>query len=208
MKLAVAANFQAAFAAVAAHYPHELTPSFGSSGLLHAQIIQGRPFDAFLSADRARPQALLEQGFASDPIVYAKGRLALLVNAGTPGAAWLQAHRRVALANPKTAPYGRAAHETLAALDAVPQRVNAMNVAQAFHFAASGAADGAFVALAQAIAQDTPAERYWIVPDDLYAPIEQMAVVIRGGNEDAARAFLRYVGSTETQARVRATGYR
>ena len=208
LQVAVAANFQAAFAAVAAHYPHELAPAFGSSGLLYAQIVQGRPFDAFLSADRARPQALIEEGLAHDPVVYATGQLALLVNAGSPSAAWLQTAKGVALANPSVAPYGRAAHETLMALAAAPPRVNAMNVAQAFHFAASGAADGAFVALAQVLAQEVPAERYWIVPDDLYAPIEQVAVAIRGGKEEAARAFLRYLVSPEGQAHIRAAGYR
>ena len=208
LQVAVAANFQAAFAALAPQYPQELAPSFGSSGLLYAQIVQGRPFDAFLSADRARPQALIDAGFAHEPVVYATGRLALLATTGSPSAAWLQTAKRVALANPNVAPYGRAAHETLTALGTAPPRVNAMNVAQAFHFAASGAADGAFVALAQLIAQDVPAERYWIVPNDLYAPIEQVAVVLRGGKEDAARAFLLHLASVEGQARIRAAGYR
>lgn len=208
VQLAVASNFQAAFATVAAHYAGKTMPAYGSSGLLYAQIVQGRPFDVFLSADRARPQALVDAGRAYGPVVYAQGRLALLVNAGSPGAAWLTAARRVALANPATAPYGRAAHETLTALAATPQRVVGLNVAQAFHFAASGTVDGAFVALAQVLAQRIPAERYWIVPDDLYAAIEQVAVAIRGGNEDAARAFLAHLASADAQARIREAGYR
>ena len=208
LKVAVAANFQAAFAELAAHYDGELTPTYGSSGLLYAHIVQGRPFDVFLSADRARPQALVDQGRAYGTFVYAQGRLVLLVNAGSPGPAWLTAQRRVALANPATAPYGRAANETLQALEAAPRRVLGMNVAQAFHFAARGAVDGAFVALAQTLAQQTPAQRYWIVPDDLYAPIEQVAVAIRGGNEDAAGALLAYLASADAQARIQAAGYR
>ena len=208
LKIAVAANFQAAFGPVAAHYQGELTPTYGSSGLLYAQIVQGRPFDVFLSADRARPQALVNEGRAYGAVVYAKGRLVLLANAGAPGAAWLTTARRVALANPATAPYGRAAHETLQALAATPRRVIGLNVAQAFHFAGSGAVDGAFVALAQVLAQRVPAERYWIVPDDLYAPIEQVAVALRGGNEPAARALLAHLASTDAQERIRAAGYR
>lgn len=208
LQLAVAANFQAAFAALAAHYDRELTPTYGSSGLLFAQIVQGRPFDLFLSADRARPDALIAQGLAYRPVVYAQGRLALLVDTGAPAAAWLTTAGRVALANPATAPYGRAASETLAALGAQPQRVVAQNVAQAFHFAAIGAVDGAFVALAQVLARRIPAERYWIVPDDLYAPIEQVAVALRGGNEEAAAALLAYLASADAQTRIRAAGYR
>ena len=209
LKIAVAANFQAAFGPVAAHYQGELTPTYGSSGLLYAQIVQGRPFDVFLSADRARPQALIDEDRAYGAVVYAKGRLVLLANAGAPGAAWLTTARRVALANPATAPYGRAAHETLQALAATPRRVIGLNVAQAFHFASSGAVDGAFVALAQVLAEQVPKERYWIVPDDLYAPIEQVAVALRGGgNEQAARALLAHLASTDAQERIRAAGYR
>ena len=208
LKIAVAANFQAAFGPVAAHYQGELTPTYGSSGLLYAQIVQGRPFDVFLSADRARPQALIEEGRAFGAVVYAKGRLVLLTNAGTPGTVWLTDAKRVALANPATAPYGRAAQETLQALAATPRRVIGLNVAQAFHFASSGAVDGAFVALAQVLAEQVSKERYWIVPDDLYAPIEQVAVALRGGNEPAARALLAHLASTEAQERIRAAGYR
>ena len=208
LKIAVAANFQAAFGPVAAHYQGELTPTYGSSGLLYAQIVQGRPFDVFLSADRARPQALIEEGRAFGAVVYAKGRLVLLTNAGTPGTVWLTDAKRVALANPATAPYGRAAQETLQALAATPRRVIGLNVAQAFHFASSGAVDGAFVALAQVLAEQVSKERYWIVPDDLYAPIEQVAVALRGGNEPAARALLAHLASTDAQERIRAAGYR
>ena len=208
LRIAVASNFQSALAAVEAGFPGDLEASYGSSGLLYAQIVQGRPFDLFLSADAARPQALLDNDRAKAPVTYATGRLVLFVNQGTPGPAWFSGDRRVALANPQTAPYGRAAMETLARLEATPKRVTALNVAQAFHFAASGAADGAFAALAQVVAQNTPAERYWIVPEDLYAPIEQVAVVLDGPNEAAAQAFLDYLGSADARLIIRQAGYR
>lgn len=208
LRLAVAANFQAAFAAVAADYADELAPTYGSSGLLYAQIVQGRAFDAFLSADAARPQALVTAGRAFAPVTYAVGRLVLHANAGKPGPDWLTADRRVAIANARTAPYGRAAGETLVALAAMPRRITAMNVAQAFHFAVSGAADGAFVALAQVVAKRVPTEHYWLVPEHLHTPIEQVAVVVLGGDEARARTFLRHLASDETQARIRALGYR
>lgn len=208
LRVAVAANFQAAFAIAQQGFERELAPAYGSSGLLYAQIVQGRPFDAFLSADRERPLALVRAGRARAPVVYARGRLALLANEGAPGASWLAPARRVALANPATAPYGRAARQTLRALAAEPRVVTALNVAQAFHFARSGAADGAFVAMAQIVARGVPRERYWIVPETLYAPIEQTAVAIEGGDLAAAQALLDHLASSSTQARIRAAGYR
>lgn len=207
LRIAVASNFRSAFDAVAADFGGELSPAYGSSGLLYAQIVQGRPFDLFLSADLGRPQALVEAGRALPPVVYASGRLALLVADGEPGAAWFSATRRVALANPEVAPYGRAAAEVLAKIDAQPRQVFAMNVSQAFHFGSSGAADGAFVAFAHALARAVPAERYWLVPESWHAPIEQGAVVLLGGNEAGATAFLRHLLSAKVQARIRNLGY-
>ena len=208
LRIAVASNFQSALAAVADGFAGDVEASYGSSGLLYAQIVQGRPFDLFLSADAARPRALVDDDRAKAPVTYATGRLVLFVNHGTPGPGWLSADKRVALANPQTAPYGRAAMQALARLDAAPKRVTALNVAQAFHFASSGAADGAFAALAQVIAQDVPAERYWIVPEDLHAPIEQVAVVLHGPNEARAQAFLDYLRSADARTIIRQAGYR
>jgi len=208
LRIASASNFQSALAALQDAYPGEVTPTYGSSGLLYAQIVQGRPFDVFLSADALRPRLLIDDDRAKEPITYASGRLVLLVNHGTPGRDWLTDGRRVALANPETAPYGRAAMEVISRLGAEPKRITALNVAQSFHFADSGAVDGAFVALAQVVSQGTPRERYWIVPEDLYTPIEQVAVVLEGPNEVAAQAFLDYLGSAEAQATIREAGYR
>lgn len=208
LRVAVASNFRAALEDVAANYGAGVAPAYGSSGLLYAQVVQGRPFDVFLSADTARPRALAEAGRAGPPAVYATGRLALLVNGGEPGADWLATAESVALANPETAPYGRAAVETMARLDVGARRVLAMNVAQAFHFAASGAAEGAFVAFAHVLAQGVPEERYWLVPASWHTPIEQAAVAIKGGNEAAAAAFIAHLLGPDAQARIRAAGYR
>ena len=208
LRVAVAANFQAAFERIANAYRQPLQPTFGSSGLLYAQIVQGRLFDAFLSADQERPQQLVAQGRAFGIVTYATGRLVLIANSDTPGRAWLDSQRRIAIANPESAPYGRAAVEVLARLNAQPQRVTALNVAQAFHFAASGAVDGAFASLAQVLAQNTPERRYWIAAESLHEPIEQAAVVVRGGNEAAAQSFLAYLASDAGQALIRAAGYR
>ena len=207
LQIAVAANFQAAFEAVRTSLDAPADATYGSTGLLYAQIMQGRPFDAFLSADRERPLKLVAQGRAFAPQVYARGSLVLLVDEGSPGPHWLTAEKRVAVANPQTAPYGRAAHQALEALSARPRLINALNVAQAFHFAASGAADGAFVALAQVTAQGTPKGRYWRLPDRLHAPIEQVAVVMHGEREDEAQGWLDELLGRDAQALIRTAGY-
>lgn len=208
LRLAVASNFQSALESLKADFPGEIVATYGSSGLLYAQLVQGRPFDAFLSADAARPGSLVDQDRAHSPIAYARGRLVLVVNHGNPGMDWLAADKRVALANPETAPYGRAALETLRRLGAESKRINALNVAQAFHFAASGAVDGAFAALAQVVAQDIGPDRYWLVPEHLYTPIEQVGVVVAGPNEQAAKEFMDYLGSERARDLIRKAGYR
>lgn len=208
LRVAVASNFQAAFEAVHADFAAPAIPTYGSSGLLYAQIVQGRPFDLFLSADAERPRKLVAEGRAAEASVYARGILVLLVNDSEAGADWLGAGRRVALANPATAPYGRAAAEVLDALNARPQRIQALNVAQAFHFAASGAVDGAFVALAQVRAKAVAAERYWIVPGRLHAPIEQVAVVMRGARQVQSQAWLDELLGGAAQRRIGEMGYR
>lgn len=208
LSVAVASNFQAAFETVRTSLDTPADATYGSTGLLYAQIMQGRTFDAFLSADRERPLMLVAQGRAFGPQVYARGSLVLLANAGSPGPHWLTTDKRVALANPQTAPYGRAARQALDALGASPRLINALNVAQAFHFAASGAANGAFVALAQVTAQGIPEARYWLLPDRLHAPIEQVAVVMHGEREAEAEAWLDQLLGRDAQSLIRSAGYR
>ena len=116
LQLAVASNFQSALASLKADFPGEVAATYGSSGLLYAQLVQGRRFDVFLSADAARPRSLVDQERAHSPFNYATGRLVLVVNHGEPGVDWLAADKRVALANPETAPYGRAALEMCIAI--------------------------------------------------------------------------------------------
>ena len=208
LRIAVASNFQHAFETVRTSLDAPADPTYGSTGLLYAQIMQGRTFDAFLSADRERPLKLVAQGRAFGPQVYARGSLVLLVNEDSPGPHWLTTDRRVALANPQTAPYGRAARQALDALGASPRLINGLNVAQAFHFAASGAANGAFVALAQVTAQGIAEKRYWLLPDRLHAPIEQVAVVMHGEREAEAQAWLAQLLGRDAQSLIGSAGYR
>ena len=208
LQVAVASNFRSALESLEADFPGEIVATYGSSGLLYAQLVQGRRFDVFLSADAARPGSLVDQDKAHSPITYATGRLVLVVNHGKPGMDWLAADKRVALANPETAPYGRAAVETMRGLGTESKRINALNVAQAFHFAVSGAVDGAFAALAQVVAEDICPDRYWLVPEHLYTPIEQVGVVVAGPNERAAKAFMDFLASERAREVIRRAGYR
>jgi molybdate transport system substrate-binding protein len=190
LKVAVAANFVAPMAELAASFEaateHTVVLVPGSSGRLYAQIRQGAPYDVFFSADRERVERLVEEGPAvpGSAFVYARGRLVLWsadaarsVDATTLTAG---AFRRLAVANPRLAPYGAAAEETLRALgrwDALePRLVRGESVTQTFQFVASGAAELGLVAKSQVLAAGGAA---WEMPAELHRPIEQAAVALR-----------------------------
>lgn len=224
VSVAVAANFADALRQLEPRFEqasgHELRISSASTGILYAQILHGAPYDVFLAADRARPERLIEAGLAeaSSAFVYARGRLVLwsarpdLVDSG-PETLRSDAFEHLALANPRTAPYGAAAMQVLERLglaQALAGRlVTGESVAQAWHFVVSGNAELGFVALSQPIAAGRLAGgSYWIVPAELYAPLEQMAVLLgRGAEKGAARAFIAFLGSDQGVATIEALGY-
>ncbi|MDX1554754.1 MAG: molybdate ABC transporter substrate-binding protein, partial [Xanthomonadales bacterium] len=183
----------------------------------YAQIVNGAPFDVFLAADAERPKRLEEDGqaIAGSRFVYAKGTLVLWRPDGDGPEDVLPAlnqgdFRFLAIANPRTAPYGTAAEQVLRRLelwDALQSRiVRGENVAQAYGFVKSGHAQLGFVALAQLVGQ---AERgpgtWWVVPEDHYAPIEQQAVLLR--DTEPAWAFARFLQAPSTAATLRSLGY-
>jgi len=189
--------------------------SYGSSGTLYAQIMNGAPFDLFLSADMDYPRQLEAAGKAvpGTLVAYATGRLALWVTASSPlevgggdlGVVADARVRHVALANSVHAPYGRAAEAALKAAgvyDAVrPRLVVGESVAQALQFVQSGAADVGLVALA--LAKSPAAEaagRYGVVAERLHPPLEQGAVVLRTPRSDQGRDFERFLQSDEARA--------
>ncbi len=218
--VAVAANFADAAKEIAAAFRertgHEAVLSFGSSGQLYAQIVQGAPFQVFLSADAGRPARVVDDGLAApgSAFTYAVGSLALwsadpsLVK----GEETLRAggFSKLALANPAGAPYGAAAVETLKALglyEALAMKiVQGNNIAQTHQFIATGNAELGFVALAQ-IAGDGRGSR-WEVPPSLHAPIRQDTVLLRTGEYDeAAIAFIDFLKGPEARAIVARHGY-
>ncbi|MDZ4370595.1 MAG: molybdate ABC transporter substrate-binding protein [Phenylobacterium sp.] len=219
--VAVAANFSEPAREIAARFKartgHDARLSVGSSGQFYAQIANGAPFEVFLSADRERPEMAEARGLSQSGsrFTYAIGRLVLFSK--TPGlvdgqGAVLRGNRfhKLAVADPKTAPYGLAAYETLDRLGLrvrlTPKVVQGTSIAQTYQFVESGAAELGFVALSQ-VGRTTAGSR-WIVPSSLHTPIEQQAVLLkRGAGNPAARAFLSFLKSAEAKAIIRRYGY-
>lgn len=222
--VAVASNFTAPMKRLAAGFEkatgHTAKLAFGSSGKFYAQIRNGAPFEVFLSADDEKPARLEADGMTipGTRFTYAVGTLVLwsarpdLVDGG---AEVLRggAYRHLAVANPKLAPYGSAAMQTLTRLglaDAVADRiVQGENIGQTYQFTASGNADLGFVALSQVMKDGTIAQgSAWIVPADMHAAIRQDAVMlVTAQGNAAATALLTYLRSDEAAAVIRSYGY-
>lgn len=224
VKAAVAANFTAAIKKLSPLYEqktgNKLVPSFGATGQLYAQIKNGAPFDVFLSADDTTPQKLVSEGDAigASYFIYARGRLALW--SSQPGyvddqGAILKSDKytKLAIANPKAAPYGQAAIDaltTLKLLNAVsPRFLVGENIAQTQQFVSSGNVPLGFIALAQVKAL-APEDRgsWWVVPANLHKPIDQGAVLLKkSADSEGAKAFLVFLKSPEAVAIIRDLGY-
>ena len=218
--VAVAANFMQTATTIAAAFKaatgHKAVLSFGASGGLFMQITQGAPYEILLSADQDWPRKAVEAGLAlgETRFTYAIGALVLWSRDGraTLGDEALRARdfRKIAIANPASAPYGQAALETLEALKLAavlaPKIVQGASIAQTFQFAETGNAELAFVALSQVINR-TDGGR-WLVPQGLYKPILQDAVLLKTGEaNDAARAFMAFLKSPAARALIERQGY-
>ena len=221
-KVAVAANFTAAIKEIGAAFTKETGHiakfSFGSTGKLYTQIANGAPFSLFLAADQKRPIKAENEDLAvaGTRFTYAKGKIVLYSTDGVlvddKGAVLREPDkfRKMAVANPKTAPYGTAAMEALAKLKAPQETLDKIvqgdSISQTHQFVASGNAQLGFVALSQVIA-DKEGSR-WIVPDALYAPIKQDVVLLRTGEKDeAAIAFLAFLKGDKAKSIIRSYGY-
>jgi molybdate transport system substrate-binding protein len=182
--------------------------TYGSSGNFFAQLQSGAPFDLFFSADIAYPQKLAEKGLAADDVfLYAIGRIVVWVPKNSPldvdklgiKALLEPSVRKIAVANPEHAPYGRAAVAAMKALnvyDKVASRlVYAENIAQTWQVVQSGAAELGILAKSLAVPPRTrEAGRFWQVPQDAYPRIEQGGIVLKSAkNPEMARAFRDFV---------------
>jgi molybdate transport system substrate-binding protein len=245
--VAVAANFarpaQQLVQQFQAQTGHTAVLTSGSTGKFYSQIVAGAPFQVLLSADTETPTRLVQEGHAvaASQFTYAFGELVLwspqpgLVDA--QGAVLATGRfKHLALANPKVAPYGRAAAEVLQArglmAQLAPKLVMGQSIAQAHQFVSTGQAELGFVALSQVWVPDaapaqarahtpahapaqTPAQAsltlpgsYWRVPRDLYRPIQQDAVLLNAGkNNPAAIAFLAFLKTAPAQTLIQAGGY-
>jgi len=202
-------------------YNHRITLTAGSTGKLYAQISNGAPFDLLLAADSERPTLLEKSGDAvsGTRTVYAIGRLTLWSpdsgRFSLPGRKILEkgAFRSLAIANPKLAPYGMAAKQTLQSLgvweSSKDRIVMGENVGQAHAMVATQNVEFGLLALSLAMSSrnDQPGSR-WDVPAELHAPIYQEAVLLMHGAENiAARAFLEFLGSKSARATIVSFGY-
>jgi len=222
--LAVSSNFAAPAKSLAREFErvtgHHAVISLGATGKLYAQIRQGAPYDVLLAADASTPTKLIADGaaLADTRMTYAIGRLALWSREANRVDAKGDVlrrtdFRRLAIANPKLAPYGAAAIQTLQALGELdqvrPHLVEAANINQTFQFVASGNAELGFVALSQVMRDGRLREgSAWIVPANLHAPLTQDAVVlINGADNPAARALIGYLSAKPARDIIRSYGY-
>lgn len=219
--IAVAANFLDAATRFAKAYEQQtgyrVTLVSGATGKLYAQIRHGAPFDLFLAADVARPQRLIDEGFAvpESAFIYALGVLSLWYPEvhHVDGQSLLQHPVTfLAMANPALAPYGTAAKQAMAALGGASplasQAVLSDNIAGAFSLVATGNAQAGFVAYSHLIAAKIDPSQYWVLPAELYAPIAQMAVLLRRAEHRiAAQHFMAYLQSATVQAQLPSLGY-
>jgi len=218
--VAVAANFTSAAKDIATAFKektgHDAVLSFGSTGKLYTQITQDAPFQVFLAADTARPEKLVKDGLAAaeSRFTYAVGKLVLWSRdpALVTGETTLKqaSFEKLSICNPAAAPYGAAAVETMKSLglyDALkPKFVEGANISQAYQFVETGNAEIGFVALSQVVSDDRGSR--WEVPQDLYQPIRQDAVLLnKGEGNEAAAAFLEFLKGPEVHAIIVRYGY-
>lgn len=226
LRVAAAADLQFAMNDLAAGYEKStgttVAVSYGSSGNFRTQIANGAPFDLFFSADVEYPKLLIAAGQAdADTLyIYAHGRLVLWA----PGGSNLDLAKRglealndprvtkIAIANPEHAPYGRAAVAALqkaGLYDAVKSKlVYGENISQTAQFAESGSAQIGILALSLTYADSMKSGERWEVPQGLYPPLEQAAVIVHDSkNKPAARAFLDHVKSPEGKKTLARYGF-
>ena len=217
--VAVAANFTDAAKEIAAAFKqktgHEAILSFGASGAFYTQITQDAPFQIMLSADTERPKKLVSDGLgvADSRFTYAIGKLVLWSRNPdlVKGEATLKSatFAKLSICNPVAAPYGEAAVEAMKSLKLYdtlqPKLVVGADITQAFQFVDTGNADLGFVAASQLIKREGSR---WIVPQNLYEPIRQDAVLLKKGvGNEAATAFMQFLKGPEAHAIIEKYGY-
>lgn len=222
--VAVASNFKAPMEKISAQFSkktgHQLLISFGSTGKFYTQIKNDAPFDVFLSADQDHPAKLAQNNLAlkETQFTYAIGKLVLwspdskIVD--RKGEVLLKgSYQHLAIANPKLAPYGVAARETLSQFglwERLQSRlVFGENITQTHQFVASGNADLGFVAYSQLIIPKKAIKgSFWLVPQKMYSPLKQDAILLtKGKNKSAVKEFLAFLKSEIAKTIIKEYGY-
>lgn len=224
VSVAIAANFTGPMKIIAAEFEkdtgHRVAMAFGATGKFYAQITNGAPFEVFLSADDETPARLENEAHAvkGSRFTYAIGKLVLWSAAAdyvdSQGEVLVKGNfRHIALANPKTAPYGAAAMETLNHLglaDKVRSKmVQGENIAQTHQFVSTGNAELGFVALSQVYKDgNLTSGSAWMIPPKYYTPIRQDAVILnKGRGNPGAVALMGYLKGDKAKAIIRSFGY-
>jgi molybdate transport system substrate-binding protein len=217
LHVAVASNFSEVLKSLKADIEKELAAkliiSSASTGKLSTQVLQGAPFDVLLTADDSSYRTLLHHGKGVLHLRYTRGQLvyysakALEQQQAWPEVLVLAKPRRIAIANPKLAPYGRAARDLLDDLN-LPftyQAIGAENVAQAFHFIRTGHSDAGFVALSAIKLAGIDDQYFRSLPIDSYKPLYQQALLLN--NRELSLAFSNLLLSADFQQRIQQMGY-
>ena len=224
IQVAVAANFTAPAMELASIFErqtgHKVKLSFGGTGTFYAQIKNGAPFDVLLAADAKTPVKMEKEGSAvvGTAFTYARGKLVFWSSDPSKVDAHGKSLRemkfeRCAVADPKLAPYGEAAYQALESLKLLDQCklkfVTGGNIGKTFQFVKTGNADVGFVALSQVYKNGKfTSGSGWIVPANVYKPINQDAVLLKHGEGSAAaKAFLKFLQSDQANKLKRSYGY-
>ncbi|ANY63286.1 molybdate ABC transporter substrate-binding protein [Comamonas aquatica] len=224
VSVAVAANFTAPMQKIAAEFAkdtgHKAELSFGATGKFYAQISNGAPFGILLAADDTTPAKIAREGkgVADSRFTYAAGKLVLWSKqdgyVDAQGAVLKTGKfQHVAIANPKLAPYGLAAEQTLTQLGLLeqikPKFVQGENISQTYQFAATGNAELGFVALSQVMEDgEIKSGSAWLVPSSMHEPIRQDAIVLNTAKDNAAaKALMDYLRGDKARAIITSYGY-
>lgn len=212
LRIGVASNFRSTLEQIATGFElaHniEVEVSAASTGALFAQVKSGAPFDILFAADSIRPALLESEGHTRLRRTYAYGQLVFWTPGKPANETTLKQYKgTMAIANPRHAPYGKAATDTLELMQVKSGRVvYGTNIAQAFNFVRTGNAPAGLIALSQIKYMNVPPIEFWVVPPESYAPIEQQLVVLRNASMNA-ELFVAYTFDPGTTRLIEKSGY-
>ncbi len=223
IQVAVASNFIATMKELIAKFEinseHKIKLSTGSSGKIFAQIAQGAPYDVFFSADQSKPEKLATLGFGINEsrFTYAKGKLVLWSNKDdyevSKSVLLAGNYKKIALANPRLAPYGMAAKDVINHFNITNKTKNKLiqgeNISQVYQFIETKNVDLGFVALSQMkSSQNSGKQNYWLIPQHIYTPIKQDLIVLRRTKKmSIVNEFVTFIKSQEGKDIIKHYGY-